>query len=205
MRLSKSQRELLERAVSSYSQHIPVAEEYLVLRGLDLEVAAEALLGVVVDPLPSHEAFEGRLAIPYVTQGGVVDIRFRAMGLEEPKYMGISGTQTRLYNVNAIHKAQNFIAICEGEIDTLTLDACVGIPAIGVPGANSWKKHYNRLLQDFEFIYVFADGDKAGVEFGKMLSKELSGVLTFTMPEGEDVNSMYLKEGREYFMKKVIK
>jgi DNA primase len=133
-----------------------------------------------------------------------VDIRFRAMGLEEPKYMGISGTQTRLYNVNAIHKAQNFIAICEGEIDTLTLDACVGIPAIGVPGANSWKKHYNRLLQDFEFIYVFADGDKAGIEFAKMLSKELSGVLTFTMPEGEDVNSMYLKEGSDYFMKKVI-
>lgn len=204
MRLSKSQKELLEKAAYSYCQHIPVAEEYLENRGIGLEEAGEALLGVVVDPLPSHEAFEGRLAIPYVTPAGVVDIRFRSMGLDEPKYMGLSGTQTRLYNVNGIHEASNYIAICEGELDTIIMHHKVGIPAIGVPGANAWKKHYNRLLQDFETIYVFADGDKAGVEFAKMLSKELSGVLTFNLPEGEDVNSIYLKEGKEYFMKKVI-
>ena len=204
MRLSKSQKELLEKAAYSYCQHIPEAEEYLDKRGIDLGVAVEMGLGVVVDPLPSHEAFANRLSIPYITPAGVVDIRFRAMGLEEPKYMGIPGTQTRLYNVNAINKAGQFIAICEGEMDTIVLDQCVGIPAIGVPGANSWKKHYNRLLQDFETIYVFADGDKAGIEFAKMLSKELSGVLTFTMPEGEDVNSMYLKEGSDYFMKKLV-
>jgi len=35
-------------------------------------------LGVVVDPLPGHEQFLGRVAIPYVTPSGVVDIRFRA-------------------------------------------------------------------------------------------------------------------------------
>jgi DNA primase len=204
VRLSKSQKELLEKAAYSYCQHIPVAEEYLEQRGISLDEAGEALLGVVVDPLPSHEAFEGRLAIPYVTPAGVVDIRFRAMGLEEPKYMGLPGTQTRLYNVNGIHDAESYIAICEGELDTIIMHYKVGIPAIGVPGANAWKKHYNRLLQDFETIYVFADGDKAGVEFGKMLSKELSGVLTFNLPEGEDVNSIYLKEGRDYFMKKVI-
>ena len=204
MRLSKSQRELLEKAASLYCQHIPVAEEYLETSGISLDEAAEALLGVVVDPIPSHEAFEGRLAIPYVTPAGVVDIRFRAMGLEEPKYMGISGTQTRLYNVNAIHSAGSYIAICEGELDTIIMHHKVGIPAIGVPGANAWKKHYNRLLHDFETIYVFADGDKAGIEFAKMLSKELSGVLTFNLPEGEDVNSIYLKEGREFFTKKVI-
>jgi hypothetical protein len=152
VRLSKSQKELLEKAAYSYCQHIPVAEEYLEQRGISLDEAGEALLGVVVDPLPSHEAFEGRLAIPYVTPAGVVDIRFRAMGLEEPKYMGLPGTQTRLYNVNGIHDAESYIAICEGELDTIIMHYKVGIPAIGVPGANAWKKHYNRLLHDFGTI-----------------------------------------------------
>jgi len=35
--------------------------------------------------------------------------------------------------------AGNFIAVCEGEIDAITLSYSCGIPAVGVPGANAWK------------------------------------------------------------------
>jgi DNA primase len=153
--------------------------------------------------LPSQEQFAGRLSIPYITPTGVVDIRFRAMGPEEPKYMGMPGTQTRLYNVEALHTANNFIAVCEGEIDAITLHYKCGIPAVGVPGANSWKPHYSRLLQDFETVYVFADGDQPGTDFAKSLSKEMQNVIILQMPEAQDVNSMYLSSGPEYFVKKV--
>ncbi len=80
--------------------------------------------------------------------------------------------------------------------------ALVGIPCVGVPGANSWKKHYTRLLADFERVFVFADGDQPGKEFATALSRELP-VTTIQLPDGEDVNSMYVKEGSSYFHKKV--
>ena len=52
-------------------------------------------------------------------------------------------------------------------------------------------------------IFMFADGDQAGHEFAKSLMKELSNVIVIQMPEGEDVNSMYLKNGATYFQDKV--
>ena len=132
-----------------------------------------------------------------------MDIRFRSINGEEPKYMGMSGSETRLYNVKAISQATDFIAVCEGEIDAITLTQKCGIPAIGVPGANSWKRHYSKLLQDFERIYVFADGDQPGSDFGKKLAREVQGVIVINMPDGEDVNSIFNKQGAEFFMGKV--
>jgi DNA primase len=203
MRLSLSQKKSLAKAVQKYKGSIHLAEDYLARRGLTLEDAATAHLGVVEEPLPSHEQYRGRLVIPYLTPTGVVDIRFRAMGPEEPKYMGLPGTHTRLYNVIALQEAGDSIAVCEGEIDALTLHYKCGIPAVGVPGATAWKKHYTRILQDFEKVYVFADGDQPGSDFAKNIAKELQSVITLQMPEGEDVNSQFLQHGYEYFREKV--
>lgn len=161
------------------------------------------MLGVVADPLPGHERFANRLAIPYVTPTGVVDIRFRSLGPEEPKYLGLPGTQTRLYNVQALGLAGDYIAVTEGEIDALTLWLKCGIAAIGVPGANAWKKHYTRLLHDFEKVYIFADGDQPGSEFAKLVSKEIQNTVILQMPDGEDVNSMFLQVGAGYFQQKL--
>lgn len=203
MKQSLSQRESLTRAAKYYSTAMDEAEVYLKERGISLEVARTARLGVVLDPLTGHEAYQNRLSIPYMTRSGVVDIRFRSMDLREPKYLGLSGATTHLYNVNAFFKAGSFIAVCEGEIDTITLSLNCGIPAVGVPGVNNWKKHYYGLLRDFEKVFIFADGDQAGVDFAKALSKELSNVTIVNLPEGQDVNSMYLQEGKEYFAEKL--
>lgn len=203
MKQSKSQKDLLAKSTATYRQSINLAEEYLAKRGISLETARQTQLGVVETPLPGQEGFRNRLAIPYLTPSGPVDIRFRAMGPEEPKYMGMPGTQTRLYNVRAVHEAGNFIAICEGEIDAITLHYECGIPAVGIPGANAWKPHYNRLLADFETVFVFADGDQPGHDFAKHVSKELGNVVVLNMPEAEDVNSMFLNYGSDYFREKV--
>ena len=203
MKHSASQRESLTRAARYYHSALHEAEEYLAGRGITLEQAQKARLGVVLDPLTGHEAYAGRLSIPYLTRSGVVDLRFRALGDEEPRYMGLSGATTKLYNVNALFRATSYICICEGEIDTITLDMVCNLPSVGVPGVNNWKKHYTRLLADFDNVFLFADGDNAGSEFAKSLSRELSGLTVIHMPEGEDVNSMYRKEGSEYFTNKI--
>ena len=194
MRHTLSQKKSLESAVTHYQRFIGQAEEYLASRGLTLQDVDTHRLGVVDEPLPGHENYKGRLVIPYLTKTGVVDIRFRAMGESDVKYLGLPGAKTHLYNVLSTFNAQDAIAVCEGEIDTITLNKC-GIPSVGVPGVNNWKKHYTRILQDFETVYVFADGDQPGTDFAKNLARELSTVTVIQMPDGEDVNSAYCKGG----------
>ena len=202
MKQSLSQKELLGKAMSKYAGNIFQAEDYLLSRGITREVARVARYGVVAEPEVGHEAFIGRLSIPYITKTGVVDIRFRSLNpAVEPKYMGMTGVETRMYNVLDIERAGDWIGVCEGELDTITLSSCVGIPCVGVPGANSWKKHYTRLLADFERVFVFADGDQPGKEFASSLARELP-VTIVAMPDGEDVNSCYVKYGTDYIREK---
>lgn len=160
-------------------------------------------MGVVHEPLTGHEQYKGRLAIPYLTRSGVVDLRFRSMDASEPKYMGLTGASTHLFNVRALFKPSTHVSVCEGEIDAITLDYVCDIPAVGVPGVNNWKKHYSRLLMDFDKVFLFADGDSAGQEFAKSLTRELNNLIVVQMPDGEDVNSMYRLYGKEYFDKKI--
>ena len=203
MKQSQLQKELLGRATQKYAGSISLAADYLVSRGITKEAALQARLGVVEEPEPGHEAYQGRLSIPYITKTGVVDLRFRSLNpAVEPKYMGMTGAETKMYNVLDIERAGDWIGVCEGELDTLTLSTLVGIPCIGVPGANSWKKHYTRLLADFERVFVFADGDQPGKEFASSLARELP-VTTISMEDGEDVNSSYVKYGVDYIRERM--
>jgi DNA primase len=200
---SALQKELLGKATKKYGENIYQAEAYLKNRGIPMEVARLAQYGVVEEPEVGHEAFKGRLSIPYITKSGVVDLRFRSLHpAVEPKYMGLTGAETRMYNVLDIEKATDFIGVCEGELDTITMSGCIGIPCVGVPGANSWKKHYTRLLADFERVFVFADGDQPGTEFARSLARELP-VTIVQLPDGQDVNSMFVQEGSDYFHNKI--
>jgi len=200
---STSQREFLNRAAKYYASAITEAEDYLAERGITLEVARKVGLGVVLDPMLGHEQYQNRLSIPYITRSGVVDIRFRALDNTEPKYLGLPGAKTHLYNTKGYFRAGNSISLCEGEIDTITLDYACGVPSVGIPGVNNWKKHYTRLLGDFETVFLFADGDQAGLDFGKSLSRELSNLIVINLPEGQDVNSIFIEKGPEYFQEKI--
>ena len=203
MKQSGLQKELLGIAAATYAESISLAEDYLASRGIPLEVARLASLGVVAEPETGHEAYVGRLSIPYITKTGVVDLRFRSLNpAVEPKYMGMTGAETKMYNVLDVERASDYIAVCEGEIDTLTLSRIIGIPCVGVPGANSWKKHYTRLLADFERVFIFADGDQPGTEFARSLARELP-VTIIQSPDGHDVNSLFLQEGKDYFYSKL--
>lgn len=199
---SAEQKKSLERAVVHYQQFLDEAESYLSERGIPRTTAESFRLGVVKEPLTGHEHLHGRLVIPYLTITGVVDIRFRAMDGSDPKYMGLPGAKTHLFNVSSILISDNKVAVTEGEVDTITL-ATMGIHAVGVPGVSNWKPHYSRILQDFEEVLVFADGDQAGRDFSKRLARDLDSVTIINCPEGEDVNSVYTKFGSEWFMERI--
>ena len=205
MRLSNSQRQFLLQATTEYAKQIHLATDYLRTRNLSVEEVQTFHLGVVKEPLPGHEQYINRLAIPYLTPSGVVDIRFRTMHDQDPKYMGMPGAKTTMFNAQSVLTADNYICVTEGEIDCITISTKTNHPAVGIPGANNWKPYYAKILDDFETVIILADGDSAGLEFGKKISRELSNVNIVQMPEGHDVNSIVIQEGAEWINERIRK
>ena len=206
MRLNNSQRSFLLQATQKYAAEIERAADYLSSRQLSVEEANIFHLGVVVDPLPGHEPYKGRLAIPYITPSGVVDIRFRDLtGTHDAKYMGLVGAETTMFNTQAVFAADDYICVTEGEFDCIMMSVKTQHPTVGIPGANNWKKHYAKILDDFDTVIVLADGDAPGLEFGKKVSRELGNVNIISMPDGEDVNSIIIKEGSEWIDERIRK
>jgi DNA primase len=204
VRLNNSQRSFLLQATQRYAATIEDASDYLSSRQLSVEEAKVFHLGVVVDPLPGHEPYKGRLAIPYITPSGVVDIRFRDLtGTHDAKYMGLVGAETTMFNTQAVFAADDYICVTEGEFDCIMMSVKTQHPTVGIPGANNWKKHYAKILDDFDVVVVLADGDAPGLEFGKKISRELGNVNIISMPDGEDVNSMMIKNGSEWLDERI--
>jgi len=159
-------------------------------------------LGYVANPEPGHEPYVGKLAIPYITPTGVIDIRFRSVNADTgPKYLTRPGATSHIFNVNALTSESNMLVICEGEIDTM-IATQVGFAAVGLPGANNWKPFYARVLADWEKIMLFCDGDNAGKEMAKTITRELDNVFPVFMPDNQDVNDVFLAEGAEGLRKR---
>jgi DNA primase len=200
--LSAEQRRFFEQAATTYQSDLAgdiSAQGYLAARGLGPSALAMFRLGVVRRPLAGHEDYVGRLAIPYLTPAGVVNIRFRCLQSHEcdehAKYLSAEGAGSNLFNVLDLKKDSPFICVAEGEIDTMSL-SLAGLPAVGVPGVDTWQKHFARCLEDFEVIYAFGDGDKAGSKFSSFLARE-ARARPIRMPPGEDCNSLFQKGGAD--------
>ena len=207
--LSVSQRASLEEATSRYEASVEPAIPYLESRGLSRAVTATYRLGVVTDPIPGHEQYVGMLSIPYLTRAGVVALKFRRLDDGLPKYLAPAGQAHRMFNVNALFKNSNEIAICEGEIDAITLDGPVGIPAVGLPGATAWKEHYSRILEGYTKVWVFADNDvkedgsNPGAELGRTIHRFVPQAVTIHLPDNMDVNTVFCQYGPEALTKLV--
>ena len=196
MKLSEGQRKSFTTTAERYNKTVAGAVSYLEGRGLgDLATTSSYLLGHVTEPAPGDEGFRGRLVIPYLTPAGAVNIKFRCIQPHDCKefehhlrYHGYS-TPDRVYNVRALRDASETIYIAEGELDALSVTVA-GFPCIGIPGAGKWQPHYAKLLEDFDDVVVFADGDKAGRDFAKRIRSELNNARIVYFPEGEDANSV---------------
>lgn len=179
-----------------YHLNLHLAKEYLTERAIGPDTAKDFRLGVVGDQqISGHEMFQGRLSIPYLgVNDSVYGMRFRALDESEPKYLGIPGMEMRLFNVRAIHEADEEIHITEGEMDTIIL-SMLGFHSVGVPGANAWKAHHPRMFAGFPRIVIWGDGDKPGRDFARKVSESLTVAARATMPDGMDVNSLFLAQG----------
>lgn len=203
MKLSDSRKRWLQETAEKYHQALDTTVlDYLEARGISPEQSGQYLLGVVSDPEPAHEPYSGRLSIPFITPTGVVAIRYRCIedhnckDYGHPKYLQGKGEGDHIYNVPALRERHPAIAVCEGELDALTVDTHV-LPALGIPGATKWQKHWTRLLEGYERVFAIGDGDDAGRDFAGRLVELLPNAKAVVMPSGQDPNSFYVEHGPE--------
>ena len=186
----------------------PTIGRYLTDHGIaEGRIVATYRLGVVGEPLPGDERFAGMLVIPYLTRGGVKTIRFRNMNGGKPKFAQHAGQKTRLYNAAAYFKADDTIGITEGEIDAIVATEILGIPTMGIPGAQMWSAHKSiwvPVFKNFSRVLVLRDGDDAGQELADAVSDSLKWrARTIEIPKGEDVSSMVAAGRQDEILSKI--
>jgi hypothetical protein len=149
------------------------------------------------------------------------DHNCKEQGLFHAKYAQPSGQEQRLFNVAAYFSGLNILGVCEGEIDAITATVHLGIPTIGIPGAQQWKAnsaYWRLVLRDFETVIIFADGDtdkaraqpdgtvktiNAARDFIKSVANDAGPYARIVhCPDGEDVNSMVVAERGEELKRK---
>ena len=154
------------------------------------------------------EKFPDNYTIPVYENGVIVSVKFRVPPWREgkSKIFVLPGTGTHIYNMDNIKGDVNEIILCEGEPDTWTLDQ-VGIPAVGIPGAGTFKEEWGKCLERFDTVLVALDPDKAGEKGFSRISRILGRkIFKINMPNGMDINDFFItfesrEEAKEHFQK----
>lgn len=206
---SKEQIRSLEKRQQRHDLHREQILGYLTARGLDAAAADRFRLGYVEPNEEDPKRYWHRLAIPYITPAGIVQIRYRCIlphhekGQDDrgcPKYLGDSGAETTLYNAQTTIDATRIIFLTEGEMDAIAVESIAGYPAVGIPGANAWGKHphWPRCFVGIEQVILPADGDEAGAKLAGAVARSLPEVKIIELPPGDDANAVLARDPEEF-------
>lgn len=185
------------------------AQDYLTGRGITSEAQSYFQVGFVgSDCPPEYKEFSGKLSIPYLVGGWVVGLKFRALDDKGQRYSSNPGFWTkRFFCPQTFMGLDTKIYVCEGEIDCMTLWQ-LGVPSVGIPGANSWEPLMGRAFRNREVI-VLVDG-KGKSETGKNAGANLAKQILTSVDEGSriiledsDVNQFYNDHGEEKLLREI--
>jgi len=94
-------------------------------------------------------------------------------------------------------KGKRVVVLVEGESDALTLWQ-VGVPAIGIAGANSLNEYHAKLLDGFEVV-VWQEPDSGGRTFARKACELFQNVRVIQAPDGiKDASELWLKHVTEH-------
>lgn len=198
---STAQKHSLAERLSRFERAKNLLLPYLADRGLGVEAADRFRLGYVEPSADEPRRYWHRMAIPYLTPTGVVQIRYRRLTEDDtPKYLGDPGTEVTLYNAHATLNARGPVFLTEGEMDTVAVTTLTGYPAVGIPGAKAWKAHphWARCFVGLHRLILPADGDTAGHELADAVRTDLPETHVVRLPDGDDANSVLARSVPEF-------
>lgn len=145
------------------------------------------------------------LRMPYLTEDGQESTFRKRFANKEFRWRQGSSGKICLYGEWRLPEIRNagYAVLVEGESDTQTL-WYMGIPALGVPGADMFKPHQAPALQDLT-IYLHQEPDTGGETFFRKVTKGLKDggfigkVYRWSCDRlgVKDPSELYLKHGQE--------
>ncbi len=120
-------------------------------------------------------------------------IQKRLSSADSPRFIWRRGDHPIPYGLWKLMEIRSagFVIIVEGASDCWTL-WFHGIPALGLPGASTWKPEYARLLEGVE-AYLWIESDSGGQTFLQSVSQTLPDIKTILAPEhAKDPSALYL-------------
>jgi hypothetical protein len=155
----------------------------------------EFLQGVGLSDVSYLNAAAIRIRYPGL-EGTEAAVRFR-IALEGDKFRWRTRSKAMPYGLDRLTRARaaGQIALVEGESDCHTLWHH-GIPALGVPGAATWKNDWSAYCDGIERIYVVREPDGGGDTLAtKLAASPLRDRLAFIhlTPEAKDPSALYLR------------
>lgn len=201
--ISSTRRATLTSQAEGYERNLHLAEKYLLDRGISLEVGQMFRLGY--DP---DDEYKDRLAIPYWTPAGVVNLKMRCTRHLDcktascRKYMAPAALGQHLYNAQVLMHASDTVVVTEGELDAICVQAYCGIFAVAYPGTESWKAHphWRLCFEGIAEVVVVADGDEAGQGAAKKVADSIGmSARVVNLPTGMDSNQFIQERGANVF------
>ena len=122
--------------------------------------------------------------IPYVDlKGEVVAVHKRLSIHGNPRFIWRRGDRTTIYGLSRLEdiKRAGRVILVEGETDTWTL-WFHQLPALGLPGASTWREEYASLLQGLE-VSVWHEPDSGGDALVRAVAADLPDVRVLESPQ----------------------
>jgi CHC2 zinc finger len=107
------------------------------------------------------------IRIPY-SNGSV---RYRVDLQGKQRFRWEKGSTPGLYGIDRLSEADKVVLVVEGETDTLAA-SLMGIQAIGVPGASSWKPEWAKALECRDLV-VWREPDTGGQNLVDRVAKDI--------------------------------
>lgn len=123
--------------------------------------------------------------IPYLGTGGEErSVRLRLAMAGEGRFRWRSGDKPMLYGLWRLQdfRTEGYVILVEGESDTHTLWHH-NIPALGVPGASTWKAGWAEALDGLT-VYVWQEPDQGGETLVRSVGKSLPQARLLAAPPG---------------------
>jgi putative DNA primase/helicase len=127
------------------------------------KIPREFLESVRVGEIPNYNGRRA-LRIPYLgADGEELAVRFRLAMEGEDRFRWRRGSKPVPYGLWRLDGARQagYAVLVEGESDAHTIWHH-GIPAIGIPGARTWRTAWAEHLEGIEKVYVVVEPDAAG-------------------------------------------
>ncbi len=140
--------------------------------------------------------------IPYRdADGQEVAVRFRVAPSGEDRFRWRRGSHPPLYGLDCLADARRAgtVSLVEGESDSHTLWQH-GFPALGLPGAASWREDWASHLDGIGTVYVVIEPDKGGQAILKWLRRSTirDRVRLLLLADAKDPSESYLAEPESF-------